>query len=71
MDFKYNILQRLPFKSKFTYNQIAYQDKGCQCQHDFLCLYVILEGLLPGKELPMEHRSYQEIRQQPGAEPSI
>jgi hypothetical protein len=50
MDFKYNIVQSTSIQSKFTYSQIAYKLKdGGSASTSSSVSYVILEGLLPGK----------------------
>ncbi|HEY8971504.1 MAG TPA: hypothetical protein VIM64_20520, partial [Puia sp.] len=50
MDFKYNIVQSTSIQSKFTYNQIAYKMKdGSSASTSSSISYVILEGLMPGK----------------------
>jgi hypothetical protein len=49
MDFKYNIVQSTSIQSKFTYNQISYRVKDGSASTTSSISYVILEGLLPGK----------------------
>lgn len=49
VDFKYNIVQSTSIQSKFTYNEIAYKIKDGNASTSSSISYVILEGLLPGK----------------------
>jgi len=50
MEFKYNIVQSTSIQSKFTYNQIVYKLKdGSAASSSSSISYVILEGLMPGK----------------------
>ncbi|MDO6434683.1 hypothetical protein Q4E93_28995 [Flavitalea sp. BT771] len=49
VDFKYNIVQSTSIQSKFTYNEIAYKIKDGNASTTSSISYVILEGLLPGK----------------------
>ncbi len=49
MDLKYNIVQSTSIQSKFTYNEIAYKIKDANASTTSSVSYVILEGLLPGK----------------------
>ena len=49
MDLKYNIVQSTSIQSKFTYNQIAYKIKDANASTTSSISYVILEGLMPGK----------------------
>ena len=49
MDLKYNIVQSTSIQSKFTYSQIAYKIKDGSASTTSSVSYVILEGLMPGK----------------------
>ena len=49
MDFKYNILQSTSIQSKFTYSDIVYKMKDGAASTTSSVSYVMLEGLLPGK----------------------
>lgn len=46
---KYNLLQQTSIQGKFTYNEIRFQSKGGLPNANSPAAYIMLDGLLPGK----------------------